>query len=468
MLELNYHVDRLRPAAYNPRAISPDAIDALRASIRDIGFCKPIIVKDNDLIIAGHQRTKAAKAEGLSYVPAFIVSGHMGPEDEVLFNQMHNGTDLDDINIEVRIAGTGEKEGPFENCPPESVIAEFEAARGATLRASMASLVLKFGPWGCTVVDPDGLVIGGPHYALVCRQLGIPVRVFRLSAAGAQRAREAFARQYGEYSYGHLAKAPYIQSYAQPSRNDRTIPMLSKQYRRWALPELQKGARLLDFGCGKGRHVRKLQKAGFRVLGIEFFPRIEGRDALDTVGAHMAIDGALKDVAKNGRYDIVLNDFVVNSVQTLEAEADVLHCVNAFCKPGGMMLISGRSIAHIKRAENDLRAGGATPTKGIKFYVDKDGFGGELRRGQWFYQRFHNREEVEGYGDRYGYDGDYWSVYDDDQWFSRGTKTRDLDPKRTEDALLREFNLAWPNDRTVGKGEQAVAAWKAALALEAK
>ena len=58
MLHLEYDITNLRGAEYNPRKIDDSDIEALAESVSRLGVVKPIIVRD-DLIVAGHQRTKA-------------------------------------------------------------------------------------------------------------------------------------------------------------------------------------------------------------------------------------------------------------------------------------------------------------------------------------------------------------------------------------------------------------------------
>ena len=53
-------------ATYNPRKISDHDLEALRKSLRFFGAVEPIVVnKRSDRIVGGHQRVKAAEAEGL-------------------------------------------------------------------------------------------------------------------------------------------------------------------------------------------------------------------------------------------------------------------------------------------------------------------------------------------------------------------------------------------------------------------
>ena len=66
-------VDSIKGADYNPRKIADDKIDELAKSIKDLGFILPILVnKSNNIIIAGHQRTKTARKIGIEKVPAFF------------------------------------------------------------------------------------------------------------------------------------------------------------------------------------------------------------------------------------------------------------------------------------------------------------------------------------------------------------------------------------------------------------
>lgn len=87
------NIDEITPASYNPRKISNQQFEKLKESISLNGFVMPILVnKSNMTIIAGHQRTKAAKAIGIKEVPVFFCDG-INKADEIKFNQIHNGTD---------------------------------------------------------------------------------------------------------------------------------------------------------------------------------------------------------------------------------------------------------------------------------------------------------------------------------------------------------------------------------------
>lgn len=59
----------LRPYARNPRRHSKAQIQQIAASIERFGFTNPVLIGDDDEIIAGHGRIEAAKRLGLTSVP---------------------------------------------------------------------------------------------------------------------------------------------------------------------------------------------------------------------------------------------------------------------------------------------------------------------------------------------------------------------------------------------------------------
>ena len=66
----------IKPSSRNPRTHDEAQIAKLAESIRQFGFCAPILVDASGEIVAGHGRLEAAKAAGLADVPV-IVLGHL-------------------------------------------------------------------------------------------------------------------------------------------------------------------------------------------------------------------------------------------------------------------------------------------------------------------------------------------------------------------------------------------------------
>ena len=67
-------ISRLKPCANNARTHSRKQIRLIADSIRRFGFVTPVLIDDNDQIIAGHGRVAAAKLLDIAGVPVLRVS----------------------------------------------------------------------------------------------------------------------------------------------------------------------------------------------------------------------------------------------------------------------------------------------------------------------------------------------------------------------------------------------------------
>lgn len=83
-------VDSLIPHANNPR-LNDNAVDAVAASIKELGFKVPIVVDGENVIINGHTRLKAAHKLGLKQAPV-IVADDLTPEQAKAFRLADNKT----------------------------------------------------------------------------------------------------------------------------------------------------------------------------------------------------------------------------------------------------------------------------------------------------------------------------------------------------------------------------------------
>jgi DNA modification methylase len=68
-------IEDLKPSTRNPRTHAKKQVAQLRNSILQFGFTAPILVDDQDNIIAGHGRYLAATELGLEQVPVIVISG---------------------------------------------------------------------------------------------------------------------------------------------------------------------------------------------------------------------------------------------------------------------------------------------------------------------------------------------------------------------------------------------------------
>ncbi len=77
-----WSTDRLREYKNNSRIHSEDQVSEVANSIKEFGFVNPILVDENDTIIAGHCRLRAAKNLGMEDVPV-VVLAHLDPEQRI-------------------------------------------------------------------------------------------------------------------------------------------------------------------------------------------------------------------------------------------------------------------------------------------------------------------------------------------------------------------------------------------------
>jgi len=67
-------ITQIKPYENNPR-LNDAAVDAVAKSIKEFGFRQPIVVDEDDVIIVGHTRYKAALKLGMKKVPVHVAKG---------------------------------------------------------------------------------------------------------------------------------------------------------------------------------------------------------------------------------------------------------------------------------------------------------------------------------------------------------------------------------------------------------
>ena len=65
---------RLVPYARNARTHSEQQVAQIAASMAEFGFVNPILIGDDDVIIAGHGRLMAAQRLGMTEVPTIVLA----------------------------------------------------------------------------------------------------------------------------------------------------------------------------------------------------------------------------------------------------------------------------------------------------------------------------------------------------------------------------------------------------------
>ena len=428
----------IKPADYNPRRISDSAFAELKGSLKTLGFILPIIVnRENMTIVAGHQRTKAAMAIGLTEAPCYYVSG-IDIESEVRFNQVHNGIELEpDIHSEclnVRAPGF------YDDIAAEDFIIKDSKA---TIVKDMCQLMVNYGNALCAIVIGSECVFGN-NYIKAAKITGMPIHCCFVEESKRAMFEYYFKQDYGVFSYDHIERGDFVQGLAQPPRL-KVLPW-SCLY-EIVVPHLQnedrKSVKVFDFGCGKAQYITKLHKQlGYRnAIGLEFFNH-------NTVGISVEhgqemVDDFIAFVKTNGKFDYVICDAVINSVNTQEAEDAVLMCLNLFCKMGGKIFISGRNLEYMKQQTEANR--NTTPMMSINFF-DENGLTAIMKQGQWFFQKFLTDEDVDKIIKRMGFDV-FVRKKSSGYFFIGAYKTKDFPKEEYAKAVDYEFNLKLPNNR---------------------
>jgi len=473
MFEPAYPLSELRPASYNPRQIGADALTELCASLRTLGLVKPIIVTCEGTLVAGHQRTKGMKELGFTHCPAFVLAP-VNLTDEIRFNQLHNASDLDAGDARVSIppqTTTG-----FVTVPPDAITAPTLRVKNAAKKSEILRLLSKYGAWGSCVATPDGEVLVSGLYALCCKILGRPCLVYVVPEEKRSAVLRYFGQPYGQFHYEHLPKTTWAQSLAQMMRIRDTDKVnksgrtrgSSRTYENLVIPLLRPGLRVLDFGAGQMDYVKRLRGQGVDIIGIEFYLRA-GRH-LNTPQVHRDIDALCQSLAQKGLFDLVVCDSVLNSVDSLQAESDVLTCLAALCRTGGTVVFSGRSRWHVQHKETSHTINTDPDTRYVHF-IDQDGFSGMYASGVWRYQKFHDLPEIARLTE--SHIGREYAVYDSEGrqvqdivktagWGVVATMTGFLTQEERESALGREFDLPLPGGKSFQRGGDIVAAYRKA------
>jgi ParB-like chromosome segregation protein Spo0J len=104
-------VEDLIPYALNSRTHSDAQVAQLAASIREFGFTNPILIDEQNNLIAGHGRLLAARKAKMESVPAVVVTGLDDRKRRALViadNKLalNAGWDMDSLLVEMQDLGS--------------------------------------------------------------------------------------------------------------------------------------------------------------------------------------------------------------------------------------------------------------------------------------------------------------------------------------------------------------------------
>lgn len=433
----DYPTNRLQSADYNPRRIESEALGQLEKSILELGVIKPLILNGNGQIAAGHQRAKVCIKLGIDRVPA-IVLARVCRQDEILFNLFHN-------RVETNLTPTRIVDG--QALPPGYSLVryhrlEHDQNRNPVVVTEIAKLIVRYGQWGCLIVDDQGYVLDNSDYAVAAKSLQEDMLIYKVPNHQVEAARRFLSAQYGTYHYAALDIKAFNQHLCQMNRltgNHRLN--LSGLYEQFVLPALAPEQRLLDFGAGRCAYVNRLRAEDYHAFAYE--PHYaDGGSKIDLGQVVRFISAIESDLSAHGLYDVVVLDGVLNSITSIDFERLVLTVCNGLTGHQGSLFVGTRSLDFAISRESRQKATRQVTQRHLQFY-DENNFTATFRSGVWTMQRFHTVTSLRSVLDNFYESVEIVDRKRSDLWaICKGPKELPLEQYR--EALEVEFNMEYP------------------------
>ena len=448
---LNYEIENLNPADYNPRKISEEGLEKLKYSINKYGIVKPLILNGkNNVLTAGHQRTKASKSLGLKTVPVMLIEKDINNVDEVKFNLFHNSIETNSSIVKIKDI----ENLPFGYSVIEKENIDVKKVMNVEVIKEISKLLTKYKEWGSVIVDENGNVIQNSDYAVATKNLSYSLLVYKMKNEDIEEYLDICNNNdFGKYYYENLGIKPYNQLYCQMNRiigesNNSTL------YTNHILKEISKKDRLVDFGAGKCTYVNYLKEHGYNSFAYEPHFKNGGKPTINIKEVIKMIMDIEKDVDTNGLYDKVVLDSVINSVTSLDFEDYVLTTCNALLKENGVFYCATRNIAKIENSVKTSKQKSTTNKRFIEF-IDENGFSAIYRNGLWTMQHFHTTDSFEKVLKKYFDEVDLVGKKNGAMQFIC-KKPKNLTYDHYKKALDIEFNMEYPNNFRHNKHEKIV------------
>lgn len=127
------------PYEKNPRNITKRAVAVVKKSITDFGYCVPIVVDSNMVVVTGHTRLQACKELGMASV-VVLIAAHLteqqAKEFRIVDNRVSELASWDDALLipELRAVGTeGEMDAFFKDGELQKLVGTLETANNTVV-----------------------------------------------------------------------------------------------------------------------------------------------------------------------------------------------------------------------------------------------------------------------------------------------------------------------------------------------
>jgi len=159
------------------------------------------------------------------------------------------------------------------------------------------------------------------------------------------------------------------------------------------------GAKMLDIGCGRGRHALYLNKHGFNVTGIDLsIASIQHAMQYENETLHFYVHD-MRHLYYYNNFDVALNLFTsFGYFETDEEHAEALKTFNKALKPGGVLVLD---YFNVVKVQHKLVPDCITSVQNVNFHIHKEIQGKKIIKAITFEEHnktYNFKESVSVYG----------------------------------------------------------------------
>jgi hypothetical protein len=489
-------IDLLVPASYNPRQVDPDRLDLVKLSIRKLGWLLPVFATEAGELLSGHQRTHVARMLGYTHVPC-VRTPNMDADTRkainILFNRSTNDMDVDSVTMDLKtellkvnprqLAESVPDKVDYYPClegKMESIAPYLRANEGRWIEyaRNVASSLYGHGILMPIVVGPDKRVINGIGRLQLLAEKRIETALFvhvsEEEAALASACLNLLSMDFSiEKFYADLLRYNSFRR-SRRVRNELGRGFIfamglkgTKDFNP-AIPQHAKawikrfGASVVDFGAGHLHETNILREMGVRVSPFEPF-RLGTNESIDKAESLRVVDAFLADVAAGVPYSSVFISSVLNSVPFMEDRKIIATICAALCGPRTVLYAWASSHNHATLRNQHVKGLASTQVKSCMFTLNYESgiVLGDFQEKPKV-QKYHSPQE---FYDIFKPSFKTVKVEEIDDCVSAICIGPIIDPVRLRKALEFEFNLPYPDNSTMGRAEQAIAAFEKRLKI---
>lgn len=495
-------ISTFRGADYNPRKVDQSRLQQVKNSLSKLGFLLPIYVAEDGTLLSGHQRTTSAIALGYTKLPVVTLSI---PEDKhkglnLVFNKATNDLDAyketakdrfsdyvnraDEVSLDLE-AIPPDTEYPclqVKNRPTSEIMAMcLDTIPPASLRYAGLELIrlgvcMPVVVCGGTIVNGVGRVFGYydggyesipvveipeskkdyAHLALnflamdfnIQENFKDELRFNAFRRKKLQHCRIGLSRTHSFFVYGRLVSntnrvVDRINGVGNESLT--LLPTYSKD--NYLKFKKVYGDYYFDMGAGTCYDAKLLQEAGLNCIPFEPYYAPDDAQIPDRDASHK-LNSAFLDALEAcpaGKPSSIVSSYVLNSIPHHKDRMAYLAIISAMCKLNTKVYVGTMALEGIKYGANDhhMRMNASEPNVTLgndsKFFK---------------LQKFYTREELEKMFSVFFLKVDI--VKKEGQYYVTASKPRRMNAKLLREALLLEFELPFPEGKTLGLGERAL------------